>query len=241
MPVADAQFLRQKRPMSPAPAGSRCGQCDCLPPRQSFVPGEITPEEPTGLAWSWPGENRAAAFIVCTHIDKAHVPTTLSGTPLRWSMTASSELLGQHPRAVHQPETIPSASESYSIVEAPKRRGQSYNMAGQFGRALNSKEVPRHAIPTMEFVQKGFDGLTEGEKKLLSLVCCKLLCAVAAPHVYEAVTATFTAPGTVHARAIHSPPGWKEMSAASRRRSRPRRPGRRSWQGSCRRSPGPDL
>lgn len=41
----------------------------------------------------------------------------------------------------------------------------------------------------------GFDGLTEGEKKLLSLVCCKLLCAVAAPHVYEAVTATFTCAG----------------------------------------------
>ena len=47
----------------------------------------------------------------------------------------------------------------------------------------------------MEFVQKGFDGLAEGEKKLLSLVCCKLLCAVAAPHVYEAVTATFTCTG----------------------------------------------
>ena len=68
------------------------------------------------------------------------------------------------------------------------------DLSPQFGRVLNSKKVSDHhaIVPTMEFVQKGFDGLAEGEKKLLSLVCCKLLCAVAAPHVYEAVTATFT-------------------------------------------------
>ena len=85
----------------------------------------------------------------------------------------------------------------------------------QFGRVLNSKKVSDHhaIIPTVEFVQKGFDGLTEGEKKLLSLVCCKLLCAVAAPHVYEAVTATFTCAGnefTAKGKTILTP-GWKEI------------------------------
>ena len=65
----------------------------------------------------------------------------------------------------------------------------------------------------MEFIAKGFDGLTEGEKKLLSLVCCKLLCAVAAPHVYEAVTATITCAGnefTAKGKTILTP-GWKEI------------------------------
>ena len=80
---------------------------------------------------------------------------------------------------------------------------------------LNSKKVSDHhaIIPTMEFVQKGFDGLAEGEKKLLSLVCCKLLCAVAAPHVYEAVTATFTCAGnefTAKGKTVLTP-GWKEI------------------------------
>lgn len=89
------------------------------------------------------------------------------------------------------------------------------DIAPQFGRVLNSKKVSDHhaIIPTMEFVQKGFDGLTEGEKKLLSLVCCKLLCAVAAPHVYEAVTATFTCAGnefTAKGKTILTP-GWKEI------------------------------
>jgi DNA topoisomerase-3 len=89
------------------------------------------------------------------------------------------------------------------------------DISPQFGRVLNSKKVSDHhaIIPTMEFVQKGFDGLTEGEKKLLSLVCCKLLCAVAAPHVYEAVTATFTCAGnefTAKGKTILTP-GWKEI------------------------------
>ena len=39
------------------------------------------------------------------------------------------------------------------------------DIAPQFGRVLNSKKVSDHhaIIPTMEFVQKGFDGLTEGQ------------------------------------------------------------------------------
>ena len=88
-------------------------------------------------------------------------------------------------------------------------------LAPDVGRVLNSKKVSDHhaIVPTMEFVQKGFDGLAEGEKKLLSLVCCKLLCAVAAPHVYEAVTATFTCAGktfTAKGKTILTP-GWKEL------------------------------
>ena len=89
------------------------------------------------------------------------------------------------------------------------------DLSPQFGRVLNSKKVSDHhaIVPTMEFVQRGFDGLAEGEKKLLSLVCCKLLCAVAAPHVYEAVTATFTCAGktfTAKGKTILTP-GWKEL------------------------------
>ena len=89
------------------------------------------------------------------------------------------------------------------------------DLSPQFGRVLNSKKVSDHhaIVPTMEFVQRGFDGLAEGEKKLLSLVCCKLLCAVAAPHVYEAVTATFTCAGntfTAKGKTILTS-GWKEL------------------------------
>ena len=89
------------------------------------------------------------------------------------------------------------------------------NLSPQFDRILNSKKVSdQHAIiPTAKFVKQGFDGLAESERKLLSLICCKLLCAVAGPHVYEAVTATFTCAGkefTAKGKTVLSP-GWKEI------------------------------
>ncbi len=64
-------------------------------------------------------------------------------------------------------------------------------------RVLNSAKVSDHhaIIPTAEFVKQGFSGLADSERKLLSLVCCKLLCAVAPAHEYEAVTAVFTCAG----------------------------------------------
>lgn len=85
----------------------------------------------------------------------------------------------------------------------------------EIGRVLNSAKVSDHhaLIPTAEFVKTGFTGLAESERKLMSLVCCKLLCAVAAPHVYEAVTATFECAGqefTAKGKIIFSD-GWKEL------------------------------
>lgn len=89
------------------------------------------------------------------------------------------------------------------------------NISPQFDRILNSKKVSDHhaIIPTAEFVKQGFDGLAESDRKLLSLICCKVLCAVAGPYVYEAVTATFTCAGKEFAakgRTVLSP-GWKEI------------------------------
>lgn len=89
------------------------------------------------------------------------------------------------------------------------------NISPQFDRILNSKKVSDHhaIIPTAAFVKQGFDGLAESERKLLSLICCKVLCAVAGPYVYEAVTATFTCAGkefTAKGKTVLSP-GWKEI------------------------------
>ena len=82
-------------------------------------------------------------------------------------------------------------------------------------RVLNSAKVSDHhaIIPTAEFVKQGFSGLADSERKLLSLVCCKLLCAVAPAHEYEAVTATFICAGqefTAKGKTILTA-GWKDI------------------------------
>ena len=82
-------------------------------------------------------------------------------------------------------------------------------------RVLNSKKVSDHhaIIPTSEFVKQGFTGLAESECKLMNLVCSKLLCAVAASHEYETVTAVFSCAGNEFAAKGKTVlvPGWKEI------------------------------
>lgn len=92
---------------------------------------------------------------------------------------------------------------------------ESVDLTPEIRPVLNSAKVSDHhaIIPTAEFIKQGFNGLAESEKKLLSLIACKFLCAVAAPHVYEAVTASFTCAGnefTAKGRTVLCG-GWKEI------------------------------
>ena len=92
---------------------------------------------------------------------------------------------------------------------------QGLDLPPKVGRVLNSKKVSDHhaIIPTSEFVKQGFTGLAESECKLMSLVCSKLLCAIAAPHEYETVTAVFSCVGnefTAKGKTVLVP-GWKEI------------------------------
>ena len=92
---------------------------------------------------------------------------------------------------------------------------QGLGLTPEVGRILNSKKVSDHhaIIPTSEFVKQGFTGLAESECKLMNLVCSKLLCAVAAPHEYETVTAVFSCAGNefIAKGKTVLVPGWKEI------------------------------
>ena len=92
---------------------------------------------------------------------------------------------------------------------------QGLDLTPEVGRVLNSKKVSDHhaILPTAEFVKQGFTGLAESECKLMNLVCSKLLCAIAAPHEYETVTAVFSCAGnefTAKGKTVLVP-GWKEI------------------------------
>ena len=74
--VADAEFMLAKRQYIVATGRVR-GADDVIAyhVRQSFCPGEITPEEANrlGVEFAKRFTKKKHAFIVCTHIDKAHV------------------------------------------------------------------------------------------------------------------------------------------------------------------------
>lgn len=64
---------------------------------------------------------------------------------------------------------------------------------------VSDKDVSDHhaIIPTMEIEKADVGALPVGERNLLLLVCCKLLCASASPYEYETITATFDCGGYI--------------------------------------------
>lgn len=85
---------------------------------------------------------------------------------------------------------------------------------------VSDKDVSDHhaILPTMELEKADIKGLPVGERNVLLLVCCKLLCAAAEPYVYEAVTATFDCGGhsfTAKGKRILSE-GWRETDRVFR-------------------------
>ena len=80
---------------------------------------------------------------------------------------------------------------------------------------VSDRDVTDHhaIIPTMEIEKADIKALPVGERNLLLLVCCRLLCASANPYEYEAVTANFDCGGhtfTAKGRRILSE-GWREI------------------------------
>ena len=80
---------------------------------------------------------------------------------------------------------------------------------------ISDKDVSDHhaIIPTLEIEKADIPALSLGERELLLLVCCRLLCASAEPYVYETVTAAFDCGGhsfTAKGRRVLSE-GWREI------------------------------
>ena len=85
---------------------------------------------------------------------------------------------------------------------------------------VNDKEISDHhaLIPTLELEKADVPALPVGERNILLLVCCKLLCAAAEPFVYETVTATFDCGGhtfTAKGKQVLSQ-GWRAIQEVFR-------------------------
>ena len=128
--VADAQFLLDKQTYA-ARTGRVRGADDVIAYhlRQSFVPGEISPEEANrlGVELARRFTKGKHAFIVCTHIDKAHVHNHIIWNSTTLECDRKFRNFWGSTRAVHRLSDTICIENGYSIVEAPKRRGQSYN------------------------------------------------------------------------------------------------------------------
>ena len=128
--IADAEFLFSKRRYF-SKTGRRQGTDDVIAYqiRQSFVPGEITPEEANRL-----GQELARrftkgrhAFIVCTHVDRQHVHNHIIINSTALDCTRKFRNFWGSAKAVRRLNDTICIENGYSIVASPKRHGKSYN------------------------------------------------------------------------------------------------------------------
>ena len=130
--------------------------------RQSFKPGEVTPEEANRIGYEFAqrflkGEH---AFLVCTHTDKKHIHNHIY-----WNSTALDctkkfkNFIGSY-RAVRRLSDLICAEHRLSVVENPQKHGLSYNKWRGGHDKLSNRDLLRMAIDAaLEKQPKDFDAL----------------------------------------------------------------------------------
>ena len=128
--VADAEFLYTKEEYL-RKTGRSQGDNDVIGYhlRQSFRPGEITPEEANRLGCELAKRFTKGrhAFIVCTHIDKAHIHNHIIWNSTALNQTRKFRNFWGSTRAVRRLNDTICIENGYSIVENPKPKGKSYD------------------------------------------------------------------------------------------------------------------
>lgn len=166
--TADAEFLLSKQQYIKKTGRVR-GEDDVIAYhlRQSFRPGEITPEEANRLGCELARRFTKGnhAFIVCTHIDKAHIHNHII-----WNSTALDETrkfrnFWGSTRAIRRLNDTICIQNGYSIVENPKGKGKSYD------KWLGDKKKPSHRERICFAIDDALAKNPESFDALLELLC----------------------------------------------------------------------
>lgn len=128
--TADAEFLLAKRQYIAATGRVR-GTDDVIAyhVRQSFKPGEITPEEANrlGVEFAKRFTKGNHAFVVCTHIDKSHIHNHIIWSSVSLEYDRKFRNFWGSTKAVRRLSDTICIENGLSIVENPKLHRKSYN------------------------------------------------------------------------------------------------------------------
>ena len=172
--TADAEFLLAKRQYIAATGRVR-GADDVIAyhVRQSFKPGEITPEEANrlGVEFAKRFTKGNHAFVVCTHIDKSHVHNHIIWSAVNTDCDRKFRNFWGSTRAVRRLSDTICIENGLSIVENPKPHGKSYNKwLGEQAKPSHREQLRVMIDRALEQKPADFDALL----KLLSEMGCEV-------------------------------------------------------------------
>lgn len=165
--VADSEFLFSKQQYIKNTGRVR-GSDDVIAYhlRQSFRPGEITPEEANRLGCELARRFTKGnhAYIVCTHIDKAHIHNHVI-----WNSTALDERskfrnFWGSTKALRRLNDTICVENGYSIVENPKGKSKTYD------KWLGDQKKPSHRERICYAIDEALAQKPQSFEKLLELL-----------------------------------------------------------------------
>ena len=116
--------------------------------RQSFVPGEITPEEANrlGVELARRFTKGNHAFIVCTHIDRKHIHNHIVWNSTTLDCSRKFRNFWGSTQAVRRLNDTICIENGYSVIEKPKGYGQTYAEWQSDQKKPRHRDVLRAAI-----------------------------------------------------------------------------------------------
>ena len=172
--TADAEFLLAKRQYIAATGRVR-GADDVIAyhVRQSFKPGEITPEEANrlGVEFAKRFTKGNHAFVVCTHIDKSHIHNHIIWSSVSLEYDRKFRNFWGSTKAVRRLSDTICIENGLSIVENPKLHGKSYNKwLGDQAKPSHREQLRVMIDRALEQKPADFDALL----KLLTEMGCEV-------------------------------------------------------------------
>ena len=160
--TVDAEFLLSKKEYQARTGRAQKRDVIAYQVRQSFRPGEVSPEEANKIGYEFASRFLKGnhAFIVATHVDKAHIHNHIVWNSTALDCTHKFRNFWGSTRAVRQLSDTLCVEHGLSIIEQPKGKGMHY------GEWLGTKKQPSHRDQLREAIDqalaqkpKDFDAL----------------------------------------------------------------------------------
>ena len=128
--TADAEFALSKREYFQLTGRKQGSDVIAYQVRQSFRPGEITPEEANRIGYEFAERFLKGnhAFIVCTHIEKHHIHNHIYWNSTSLDCTRKFRNFWGSTLAVRNLSDLICVQHRLSVIENPKPHGMGYNL-----------------------------------------------------------------------------------------------------------------
>ena len=144
----DAEFALSKRQYKHITGKEEKNNVIAYQVRQSFKPGEVTPEEANQIGYDFASRflKGKHAFVVCTHVDKAHIHNHIIWNSTTLDCKKKFRDFRRSGRAVARLSDLICTEHQLSVIEKPQHGSSAYNKWHGFKGKPSHREFLRIAI-----------------------------------------------------------------------------------------------